>query len=404
MYAYAGLEDFVLIYPVYALLFARSGLSPAEISSLFVLWSVTSFALEVPSGVWADLVSRRRLLTLAPLLTGAGFALWTLLPCYASFAAGFVLWGAGSALRSGTLEALVYEELEQAGATDTYARLMGRARALGTTGMMAATALAAPVFAVGGYGALGAASVAVCVLGALAGRALPETRAPRAAVGSGGDGEAEAAEPGPLATLREGLAQVRTERAVRRAVVLVAVVSGVLAIDEYIPLLLASLGAAEPAVPLFVLLADAGVAVGGWYAGRGGRWFGPVPAVAAVALAAGALGGAAGGGPVVAAPLVALACGLFQWALVTSEARLQDRVTSGARATVGSLAGLGAEVTSVLLFAGYAAGAGWWGLSPATLFALAAVPYLALGTVLGFPGARGGVRGQGATTMSDSRQ
>ncbi|MBR7678474.1 MFS transporter, partial [Streptomyces daliensis] len=357
-----------------------------------------------------DLVSRRRLLTLAPLLTGAGFALWTLLPCYAAFAAGFVLWGAGSALRSGTLEALVYEELERAGATDTYARLMGRARALGTTGMMAATALAAPVFAVGGYGALGAASVAVCVLGALAGRALPETRAPRAAVGSGGDGgdggsgEAEAAEPGPLATLREGLAQVRTERAVRGAVVLVAVVSGVLAIDEYIPLLLASLGAAGPAVPLFVLLADAGVAVGGWYAGRGGRWFGPVLAVAAVALAAGALGGAAGGGPVVAAPLVALACGLFQWALVTSEARLQDRVTSGARATVGSLAGLGAEVTSVLLFAGYAAGAGWWGLSPATLFAVAAVPYLALGAVLGVPGARGGVRGEGATTMSDSRQ
>ena len=32
------------------MLFARTGLSGAEISSLFVLWSVTGFALEIPSG------------------------------------------------------------------------------------------------------------------------------------------------------------------------------------------------------------------------------------------------------------------------------------------------------------------------------------------------------------------
>ncbi|MFD0774371.1 MFS transporter, partial [Streptomonospora algeriensis] len=118
MYGYAFLEDLVLLYPVYALLFADTGLDPAQISSLFVLWSVTAIVLEVPSGVLADLCSRRLLVALAPLFSGAGFALWTLTPGYAAFAAGFVVWGTGSAMRSGALEALVYSELAHIGGRD----------------------------------------------------------------------------------------------------------------------------------------------------------------------------------------------------------------------------------------------------------------------------------------------
>ncbi len=97
------------------MLFADTGLSPAAISSLFVVWSVTTFALELPSGLWADLFSRRLLLVASP-ARGTGFGLWAFFPSYPAFAAGFVLWGAGSALRSGTMQALVYEELERAGA------------------------------------------------------------------------------------------------------------------------------------------------------------------------------------------------------------------------------------------------------------------------------------------------
>ncbi|WP_344891073.1 hypothetical protein [Actinomadura meridiana] len=52
------------------MLFADAGLSVAAVSSLFVIWSVTTVALEVPSGVWADVFSRKLLLVAAPLLTG----------------------------------------------------------------------------------------------------------------------------------------------------------------------------------------------------------------------------------------------------------------------------------------------------------------------------------------------
>ena len=64
LYGYVFLDDFVLLYPVYALLFSDTGLSLWQISSLFALWSITGVLLEVPSGAWADAVSRRTLLWL----------------------------------------------------------------------------------------------------------------------------------------------------------------------------------------------------------------------------------------------------------------------------------------------------------------------------------------------------
>ncbi|MEU2190949.1 MFS transporter, partial [Micromonospora sediminicola] len=181
LYGYAFLTDLVLLYPLYVLLFADTGLSVGQISTLFVLWAVAGILLEVPSGALADALSRRLLLCLAPLLTAAGFALWVLLPSYPAFAVGFLLWGAGGALRSGALEALVFTELDRLGAADRYARLIGRTRTAEVLGAVGSGVLAGPVFAVGGYLAVGAASVATCLLAAAVAARFPEHRTAPAA-------------------------------------------------------------------------------------------------------------------------------------------------------------------------------------------------------------------------------
>ncbi|GAA3372884.1 MFS transporter [Streptomyces sannanensis] len=355
---------------MYALLFTEHGLSAAEISSLFVIWSVTSFVLEVPFGVWADMVSKRLLLCVAPVLVGCGFALWTVLPSFPSFAAGFLLWGAGGALRSGALQALAYEELEQAGAPHAYARVMGRAQAFGTAAIALATALASPVLTLGGYGALGFASVTVCALGVVAGRALPETGGKST---SPPDAEDDA---GPIALLKHGFTEVRTSRAVLGALVLASVATGVEAIDEYLPLLAKDMGAPDAVVPLLLLAVMAGMAVGQWCAEHGeDRWLGPVLAAGAVLLVVGALSGRPAGMFPIAA-----AFGAFEWVRVRTDALLQSRIGDRTRAMVSSLAGLGMEVVAVLVYASYALGSIWWG--PGQLLALAAVPYLLIAIVL----------------------
>ena len=98
--AAALFTDLIPLYPVYAVMFADptvpgAGLNPAQISALFIIWSVTSFVAEVPSGIVADRLSRRRLLMISPVITGGGFALWTFTPSFVAFAVGFVLWGVG---------------------------------------------------------------------------------------------------------------------------------------------------------------------------------------------------------------------------------------------------------------------------------------------------------------------
>lgn len=218
LYGYAFLDDFVLLYPVYALLFSDTGLSIWQISSLFALWSITGILLEVPSGAWADAVSRRLLLWLGPLLTAAGFALWVIVPSYWAFALGFVLWGVRGALGSGALEALVYDELDRLGAADRYARVIGRAQAFGMVAVMAAMGLAGPVLDFGGYPAVGAASVLVCVLTSVVATRFPEHRE---AVTEGKE------RASTFATLRTGLAEARRDRSVRGALLLVPAVGAV---------------------------------------------------------------------------------------------------------------------------------------------------------------------------------
>ncbi|MFJ6168194.1 MFS transporter [Micromonospora orduensis] len=373
LYGYAFLSDLVLLYPLYVVFFADTGLSVGQISTLFVLWSAAGILFEVPSGAWADVVSRRLLLCLAPLVTAGGYALWVLLPSYPAFAVGFLLWGAGGALVSGALEALVWTELDRLGAADRYARVLGRARTAGVLGVVLSGVLAGPVLAAGGYPVVGAASVLACLLATTVATRFPEHRAVPAASDDDGD-------LGWWDTLRAGVAQVRTRPPVRSAVLLVAVVAADWgALDEYTPLLALDTGVGARAVPLLLLLLWAGVTVGGLLAPLGERW-----GSRGYATLLGLVGVALAGGALLRHPagfvLLAVAFGAAQLATVLADARLQARITGDSRATVTSLAGMATDLLIIGTYAVYGLLA--TALGNAMAFAVTAGPYLVVAVVL----------------------
>jgi MFS family permease len=354
----------VLLYPVYALLFADAGLDTGQISSLFVIWSVVAFVFEVPSGALADTWSRRRLYAGGEFVTALGYALWILWPTYPGFALGFVLWGLGGALSSGTLEALVYDDLEARGRTADYARITGRAGTVAILAMLAATLLAAPAYAAGGYPLVGFASVAVTALGGFLALRLPETRGTAVATGPG---EEEAGD-GYLRTLGDGLREVVKGRRIAWAVAIAALVPGFSALDEYLPLLARDHGAPTAVVPLLfgatALAMAAGSALAGRYPTVGSRPLAAAVAAAAALLAAGALIT-----HLVGMIAAAAAFGLLQFAMVQVETRLQHTITGRARSTVLSVAGFASEVFAVALYTFFGLDA-----SLPVLFALCAVP------------------------------
>ncbi|MGZ8750595.1 MAG: MFS transporter, partial [Pseudonocardia sp.] len=147
------------IYPLYALLFADTGLSDAQISVLFALWSAVGIVAEVPSGALADRVGRRTALVTGALVQAVGYACWVVFPGFPGFAAGFVLWGLGSAFASGAQEALLHDGLAAVGAEAHYARVQGWVGAAGLAVQVPTAGIATALFVAGGYAAAGWASV-----------------------------------------------------------------------------------------------------------------------------------------------------------------------------------------------------------------------------------------------------
>jgi MFS family permease len=418
---FAATGDLIPYYALYALLFADHGFGPGQISLLLAFWSVTAFVCEVPSGAWADTVSRRGLLILNGVLMAAGFVLWTVAPSYTGFALGFVLWGIASSLRSGTFEALLYDELTARGEARAYARVIGYTRSGSETSAVLAILAATPLYFWGGYELVGWVSVGCAALHTVLAWSLPaapkSVSAAEVAEFEESDGDAtmpavitpsprpsSAGPAGPAGTenpaergagplrqyahmLRTGVTEAVRVRVVRHGVALGALLYGITAFDEYFGLIAGEAGAATSVVPVLVGVTVLGSLLGSLLAGRTER----IPArILAVALGiAGVLFGAGAliaglavrwpGALYVCTALgfasIAAAYGIVYNAAIIAEARLQDAISGPARATVMSVSGLLEELVSLAVF-GFVALATLW-LSVSSALALLGIAIVA---------------------------
>lgn len=369
------------------MLFADHGLSTAQISALLAIWSITAFVLEVPSGAWADVVSRRLLLMLAGVLTASCFVIWTVEPSFAGFAAGFLLWGAAGALQSGTFEALLYDELDARGDAGGYPRVLGFATAAAELAALLGILAAAPLFEWGGYTAVGWTSVAAALVQTALAASLP--RAPRVAAVAfdGVEPEATSARTGPIATyldvLRTGIGEAVRYGPVRGGVLLAALLYGLTSTDEYFGLLAEDAGASTATVPLLVGLTVCGSLLGSTLAARTAsmraRTMAITLIVAGIALGIGSLIGGPGGIGLIGFVLIGTGYGIVMNATVVTEARLQDTIAGPARATVTSAAGLVSEIVALAIFAAVAIAS--VALPISVTLALLALPVMLTGAI-----------------------
>ena len=330
-------------------------------SALFILWSATSFVFEVPSGAWADVVDRRLLLGLSGLAYAAGFACWLVFPSFAGFAAGFVLWGLASALKSGTFEALVYDELDGRGQAAQYPRVIGWCESSAITANLVATVLAAPLMAAGGYALVGWTSVSAALVQAALATTLP----------AAAKRTARTATTRYLAMLRAGLAEAHGHVDVRRVVAISSLLLGLTAYDEYFPLVAREHGVATTVVPVLVGLVVVGQAVG---TALVGRTSGQRPATTAALVAASGVTISLGAlrGDLWGFLAISVGYGLLNNAMLVSEARLQQVISGPARATVTSVVGVTSEVVGVVVLGVFALAAGVASVS--TLLGVLGVP------------------------------
>ena len=220
---------------------------------------------------------------------------------------------------------------------------------------------ASALFAVGGYALVGWASVAVCLAAARSPCASPSPRGTTTTNRW----------PAPSA---RACARRCTPRPLRLTVLAVALVGGLDAVEEYFPVLAGDQGVAVAAVPFAVLA----IALAGAARCRP-RWPGRAAARRRPARAARGRGRLPrrrrGAARPAALAAVAVFYGLYLAVLVVAETRLQDRIDSAHRATITSVAGLGIELASLLVFAAWALG----GAAAVAVLVLAVVPVVRSG-------------------------
>lgn len=373
--AQSFLDELVLVYPVYALMILASGIGEFELSLLFVIWAVAAFVLEIPSGVIADRVDRRWFIFAGSVAGACGFLCWWAWPSFWGFALGFVLWSLGSAIHSGTRQALLHDVLAEQHRRDAFARIYGRGKSAQSLAVLAAMGLGGFAAESGYQPVLLLSALAPLLSGMLMVGLLREPPRSFSVTGPAQD----SATPGGQGPLRVALAVLGNNRSLRLTAVMFIVFVGLTGVvDEYLG-------------PLLVELGDFSLGIVGLLYGvmLGSRALGTAFAHRIRNLPLGRIGlgsvfghalllsglflGMRAGGAMMAAS-IALYFAVMGAVEVLLDASLQQQIDVSARATVTSVAGAGLEVwaTALFLSIGLIAGRFSW-TAAVSLLALMAV-------------------------------
>lgn len=181
-YAFRLLATSYLYVPIFMLFQESRGLSFFERLALGGMFSAVIILVEIPTGVFADRIGRRRSMLIGALTMVASCLLAARAHSFAEFAVAEALGAISIAMCSGADSAYLFDFLREHGRTHEYSRhestasawhLMGSAIAFAGGGLLAQIDLALPYLVTAGVAAI--AAVIACVLHD--DRPLAETRA-----------------------------------------------------------------------------------------------------------------------------------------------------------------------------------------------------------------------------------
>lgn len=141
--AYGFLKDLRFFDPFLVLLFVDKGLSFLQIGSLYAMREVLINVLEIPSGVMADAMGRRRTMVLSFLAYIASFVVFYFATGYAVLALAMGVFAFGDAFRTGTHKAMIFDYLKLKGWSDQKTHYYGHTRSWSQRGAALSSLVAA---------------------------------------------------------------------------------------------------------------------------------------------------------------------------------------------------------------------------------------------------------------------
>ncbi len=164
--AYGFLKNLQFFEPFLVLFFLEKGIGYLEIGTLFALREIGVNVLEVPTGVLADGVGRRRTMVFAFSAYLVSFIVFYFGTSFAVFVSAMLLFAFGDALRTGTHKAMIMSYLRDRGWSSRKTDYYGHTRSWSQIGSSLSAAVAAAiVFYSGRYATVFIFSTVPYVLG-----------------------------------------------------------------------------------------------------------------------------------------------------------------------------------------------------------------------------------------------
>lgn len=134
---------FALIFTVNMIYQATTvGLNPLQLVLVGTLLEIVCFTFEIPTGVVADVYSRRLSVIIGFFLIGIGFMIEGLFPVFGAVLLAQVAWGIGATFHSGALDAWLVDEVGDSRAAQAFLRASQVGQIAGIIGVIASVGLA----------------------------------------------------------------------------------------------------------------------------------------------------------------------------------------------------------------------------------------------------------------------
>jgi len=142
---YGFLKNLRFFEPFLILFFAEKGISYLQIGTLYAIREVLKNLLEIPTGVVADALGRRRTMIYSFVSYIASFVIFFFSSQYGLFVIAMVFFSFGEAFRTGTHKAMIFEYLAIKGWKDQKVYYYGNTRAWSQIGSALSSLIAASI-------------------------------------------------------------------------------------------------------------------------------------------------------------------------------------------------------------------------------------------------------------------
>jgi MFS family permease len=125
-YLYQATVTFGFFWPVFTIFLLNRGLTYTQLGLLSSVSAGVVIVGEIPSGYVGDRIGRRNSLLVGSALLALSLFGFVFARTFAAFVGLWILWGLGSAFRSGSGDAWLYDALEDRSNEGQYTRIRGR--------------------------------------------------------------------------------------------------------------------------------------------------------------------------------------------------------------------------------------------------------------------------------------